>query len=157
MEEERANIKKLSSNGKLNYVLTHMVENQVLRAAVVLLERSIGGREHGHVAIRQSSVGHLTGFQKLVKLQQRIVMVGIKACSARAISLPIEPPINGAARAAYVTKNKKKRKKKGKKKRVTREPLTALYSVYALRARAPNRSLNKIKQSLVAFQRDPGL
>lgn len=48
-----------------------MIQNQILRAPVVLLERSIGGRKHGHVAVRESSIGHLTGFQKLIKLKQK--------------------------------------------------------------------------------------
>lgn len=51
-------------------VLTHMIQNQVFRAAIVLLERSISGRKHGHVAVREGGIGYLTGFQELVKLQQ---------------------------------------------------------------------------------------
>lgn len=50
-----------------------MIENQILRAAfVVLLERSIGGREHGDVTIREGGIGHLASFQKLIKLQQKM-------------------------------------------------------------------------------------
>lgn len=48
-----------------------MVQNQILRAPIVLLERSIGGRKHGHVAIREGSIGHLTRLQKLIKLKQK--------------------------------------------------------------------------------------
>lgn len=49
-------------------VLTHMIENQILRASTVLLECSISGSKYGHVAIRDGSIGHLTTFQKLIKL-----------------------------------------------------------------------------------------
>lgn len=87
-----------------------MVQNQVLRASVVLLERSISGRKHGHVAVRQRGVGHLTGLQELVKLQQENRNAGIKGCStgARSLCRPV-PPINGGKR--YVqNKNKKKKK-----------------------------------------------
>lgn len=48
-----------------------MIQNQILRAPIVLLECSISWRKHGHVAVREGSIGHLTGFQKLVKLKQK--------------------------------------------------------------------------------------
>jgi len=48
-----------------------MIQNQILRAPIVFLERSVSGRKHGHVAIREGSIGHLTSFQELVKLQQK--------------------------------------------------------------------------------------
>lgn len=64
---------------KLSDLLTHVVQNQILRAAIILLERSIGGREHGHVAVREGGVGHLAGLQELVELQQKIRDTALKA------------------------------------------------------------------------------
>lgn len=49
-------------------ILTHMIQNQILRASIVFLECSISRRKHSHVAICESRIGHLTGFQELIKL-----------------------------------------------------------------------------------------
>lgn len=77
-----------------------MIENQILRAAVVLLESSIGRRKYGHVAIREGGVGHLAGFQQLIELQQKSGY-RFKASFDRIISLLIASPISGGARYAW--------------------------------------------------------
>lgn len=64
--------KKLRTNViKIRELLTHVVENQVFRSSVVLLEGSICRCENRHVTIRERGICHLTCFQQLVELQQK--------------------------------------------------------------------------------------
>lgn len=61
--------KKLRENViKIRELLTHVVENQVFRSSVVLLEGSICRCENRHVTIRERGICHLTCFQQLVEL-----------------------------------------------------------------------------------------
>lgn len=48
-----------------------MVEHQVVRSPIILLESSVRWREHGHVTVHQGVVGHGASFQELIKLQQK--------------------------------------------------------------------------------------
>jgi len=110
-----------------------VIQNQILRAPIVLLERSISGRKHGHVTVREGGIGHLTGFQELVKLQQKN---GIWFYS------PLDSSHLSANRCYQLTRAWYMwQKKKGKRSRH-----------YILCARPQSRTLDKIKQSLAVLK-----
>lgn len=48
-----------------------MVQHQVVRRPIILLESPVRWREHGYVTVHQGIVGHVACLQKLIKLQQK--------------------------------------------------------------------------------------